>query len=426
MKIFKHKIFWALLGIVFMPVVLKLEGVMQRIFGIEIVPFAWIGLYWFVFCVVLSIQAAKDSKKKLIYAYVSVLPLCLSLGEVWGYVRDSQTAANAQCHTQTSGTYNSEYFTPDSITGYKAKPNVRVTSLKKNGDEIIYDVSYTSNDFGYRHTPNSSPDSKHCLLFFGDSFTIGEGVNDEQTLPYFLNQHTRFKVFNFGFHGYGNHQALALLKSGEVARITQGCEDYIAFYESLPGHIQRANGFSPWEDLNAPRFTLSGDILLWKNQHKNLWDKVANKIFLQLDKKSYLFKLTRPKYAYDERYNALYFAILDEIDVALRTQFDTRLHFILWDSNNLSNEIEIAESNAITAWLKNQDFKWFLASTMLPQYTKNRLQYGIHHCDTHPNALANELIAKFLAHKIDSGEIATRPARENHHTTPTQETHDVE
>ena len=423
MKIFKNSIFWALLGIVLIPVILKLQGIAQRIFELEIVPFAWIGLYWFVFLVALSIKAAKNSRAKLIYAYVSVLPLCLSLGEVWGYVRDSQTASNAQCHPQTSGTYNSEYFTPDSITGYKAKPNVRATSLKKNDDEVLYDVSYTSNDFGYRHTPNSNTDSKHCLLFFGDSFTIGEGVNDDQTLPYFLNQHAQLKVFNFGFHGYGNHQALALLKSGEVARITQGCEDYIAFYESLPGHIQRANGFSPWEDLNAPRFTLAGDTLLWKNQHKNLWDKVANKIFLQLDKKSYLFKLTRPKYAYDERYNALYFAILDEIDLALRTQFGTGLHFILWDSHDLSNETEITESNAITAWLENQNFKWFLVSEILPQYTKNRLQYGLHQCDTHPNALANELIAKFLAHKIDSGEIATRPA---HTTTPAQEARDVE
>ena len=409
MKILKHRIFWTLLGIALIPVILKLQGIVQRDFHIEFVPFAWIGLYWFVFCIVLSIKATSSSKKKLVYAYVSVLPLCLSIGEVWSYVRDSQILTNTQCHIQSFGTYNSEYFTPDSITGYKAKPNVHATSLRKNSDEVIYNVSYTSNNFGYRNTPNSNPDSKHCILLFGDSFTIGEGLNDDQTLPYFLNQHLHLRVFNFGFHGYGNHQALALLKSGEVTSITQDCDDYIAFYESLPGHIRRANGFSTWEDLNAPRFELINNTLIWKNQHKSLWDKITNKLFLQLKEKSYLFKFLRPKYTYNERYNALYFAILQEIDSLLRTQFHTKLHFILWDSNNLSSDIEAMESNAIIAWLKNQDFAWFLVSTILPQYADNRLQYGIHSCDTHPNALANELIAKFLADRIQSGEITTTP-----------------
>ena len=83
MKILRHPTFWALLGIVLIPVILKLQGIAQRIFELEIVPFAWIGLYWFVFLVALSIKAAKNSRAKLIYAYVSVLPLCLSLGEVF-------------------------------------------------------------------------------------------------------------------------------------------------------------------------------------------------------------------------------------------------------------------------------------------------------------------------------------------------------
>lgn len=418
MKLLKHWAFWVIVGIALIPVVLKLAGIVQRIYGIEIVPFAWIGAYWFVLLVVASVRTPKDSKAKLVYAYISVLPLCLGIGEIWGYVKNSQLA-NAQCHIQSSGTYGSDYFTPDSITGYKAKPNVRVTSLKKNDDEIIYDVSYTSNDFGYRLTPNSNLDSTHCILFFGDSFTIGEGLNDEQTLPYFLNQHMHFKIFNFGFHGYGNHQALALLQSGEVARITQGCESYIAFYESLPGHIQRANGFSTWEDLNAPRFTYTNNTLIWTNEHKTFWDKITNKIFLQLKEKSYLFKILRPKYAYNERYNELYFKILQEIDSLLRSQFDTSLYFILWDSNNLSSQTEITESNAITKWLQDQNFKWFLISDILPQYVDNRLQYGIHTCDTHPNALANELIAQFLARKIQNGEIATT-ARRGHNASASE------
>ncbi|MFC3866994.1 hypothetical protein [Helicobacter equorum] len=408
MKIVKYWLSWIILGIIFIPIVLKLAGVIERNLGIQIVPFAWIGLYWFVFFVMMSIKALKDSKKKLVYAYVSVLPLCLSIGEMWGYIKTLQSLPT-QCHIQSSGTYISDYFTSDHITGYKAISDTRATSIKTNDKDLIYNVTYTTNDFGYRKTPNSNLDSTHCLIFFGDSFTIGEGLNDDQTLPYFLNQDLNFKVFNFGFHGYGNHQALALLKNGEVMRITRDCKDYTIFYESIPGHIRRANGFSDWEDLNAPRFQL-GNTLTWTNEHKTFWTKIHNKIFTILKNKSYLFKILLPRYTYNKQYNELYFAILQEMNSLLQMQFHTELHLLLWDANNLSDDTEIAESQAIVEWLTHQDIDTFLVSEILPQYTHNRLQYALHACDTHPNALANERIAKFLAHKIQSGEITTRQA----------------
>ena len=95
---------------------------------------------------------------------MSVLPLCLSIGEVWGYVKTLQSLPT-QCHTQSSGTYVSDYFTPDPITGYKAISNTRATSIKKNDKDLIYNVTYTTNNFGYRKTPNSNLDSTHCLIF---------------------------------------------------------------------------------------------------------------------------------------------------------------------------------------------------------------------------------------------------------------------
>ena len=166
MKIFKHKIFWALLGIVFMPVVLKLEGVMQRIFGIEIVPFAWIGLYWFVFCVVLSIQAAKDSKKKLIYAYVSVLPLCLSVGEVFLYTQSQK-----------------DVVAPDEILGFAHKPNASIHRIFRVDDEIVYDIQLNTDENGLRVTTDTNKNYQKCIHFYGGSFTAGNGLNDSQTLP---------------------------------------------------------------------------------------------------------------------------------------------------------------------------------------------------------------------------------------------------
>ncbi len=411
-KIFKTCIFWAIVGIILMPIILKLDGVIQKDFNFSIVPFAIIGVYWFVFFVIASVKS--DSRKKLIFAYISVLPLCLSIGEVYGYCKDQNPTQNSNkkgCNIKSSGEYTTGYFTSDTITGYRAKENIAANSLKKNGDEVIYDVTYTTNQYGYRKTPNSNETSKKCLLFFGDSFTIGEGLNDNETLPYFLNKDLRFRVFNFGYHGYGPHQALALLKSQKVKQITKDCNEFIAFYESIPGHIARANMFSQWEKyiIYIPRFKISKNKLIWSNENKTLKNKIYNSInaiFSRIKEKSYLFQILSPKYKFKQEYNKLYFAIIKELDSILRQDFHTKLHFILWDGNhNLSEKVENLESSAIISWLKNQDFKSFLISDILPEYLINRLKYGIHICDLHPNALANELIAKFLAEQIKNKDI---------------------
>lgn len=193
----------------------------------------------------------------------------------------------------------------------------------------------------------------------------------------------------------------------------------IAIYESLPTHIARTNGFSPWEQNNktAPRFRIENQKALWINPPRYLaqdsikkkrdFKQRLNDSFQYCKEKSYLYKLFyKPnEYQYKEQYNDLFFAVLDGMRDELRAQFGADLVFLLWDSNNLSKELEIRESDAIIKRLKSNDMRYFLISQMIDDYKQNRLKYGIHTCDTHPNALANEKIAEFLARKIKNGEI---------------------
>ena len=41
-----------------------------------------------------------------------------------------------------------------------------------------------------------------------------------------------------------------------------------------------------------------------------------------------------------------------EMQKELKTQLNAPLYVLLWDSNNLSDELEVQESNAITQWLE--------------------------------------------------------------------------
>ena len=110
-------------------------------------------------------------------------------------------------------------------------------------------------------------------------------------------------------------------------------------------------------------------------------------------------------YKFKQEYNELYFAILSTMENELKTRLNASFTLFLWDTSNLSKDLEKREFEAILKWLKNGQMQYFLMSQVADDYKDNRLKYGIHKDDLHPNALANEKIAEFLATKIKNGEI---------------------
>src|SRR5262245_16059324 len=77
--------------------------------------------------------------------------------------------------------------------------------------QAVYEVEYAVDSFGRRITPVADTTSaKRAVLFFGDSFTYGEGVRGDETLPYYLGRVApQYRPFNYGFSGYGPFDVLA-------------------------------------------------------------------------------------------------------------------------------------------------------------------------------------------------------------------------
>lgn len=132
----------------------------------------------------------------------------------------------------------------DEDLGYKLIPNLSITTTKITAGEIIYTATYTTDSQGRRIVPNSSGREhlQQFIAFFGCSFTFGEGVNDEDTLPNKVaEQMPEYMVYNYGVPGYGPQLMLAMLQSGDIARTIpqrKGIIVYIFFHD----HINRAAG----------------------------------------------------------------------------------------------------------------------------------------------------------------------------------------
>jgi hypothetical protein len=164
---------------------------------------------------------------------------------------------------EAEGYHRGRYFKSDPLLGYGAQPQTSVKVRKVFGKHTVYDVRYHIDEHGLRESGRHaviSPRHGQNILFFGCSFTFGEGVSDEESLPYqiALKSHGLYTTYNFGFHGYGPHQMLAILQSGRDQKIVDRGRPttHAVHIALLPSHIDRMMGRNDW-DLTGPRYIRS-------------------------------------------------------------------------------------------------------------------------------------------------------------------------
>jgi len=85
----------------------------------------------------------------------------------------------------------------------------RINAHSSAGGEL-YDITYTFDQIGRRETPvvGAGQRDRHAI-FAGGSFTFATGVEDDETFPFFVGDlTTRYRPYNYGFHGGGPADAL--------------------------------------------------------------------------------------------------------------------------------------------------------------------------------------------------------------------------
>jgi hypothetical protein len=258
-------------------------------------------------------------------ALFNLAAAALALGLYEGYLK---IHPSGELHRETS----SGFWTSDPELGYAIVPGPRTGTEKLTGADgsVIYNVKYTIDQFGLRtvFSGDSRAADDKPILFVGDSFTFGVGVNDEETLPQQYSKISGRRVINFGVSGYGAHQVLRELET-DRPRAVNPHDPLAIVYLVLPtAHMFRASGRADW-DQNGPQYEIVDGSLKYIghfSDHAALWQRIlglsgiykkwlAPKIAMtntDTDRKRLLSVVTRIRDLSISRYHAPFFVLVWE------------------------------------------------------------------------------------------------------------------
>jgi hypothetical protein len=359
-------------------------------------PYFWAAILWAGVFVWLSTVVGR-SVPKLITIHLAAVAAAVGLAEGYGRLRQGPEVRFDKVYDDP------RYWMHDDILGYAPSPNFILPSARRLvGNELIYDVKYSIDANGLRRShPNGSvPSAAPCVIFFGGSFTFGEGVNDDETMPYRVALRARepIHVYNFGFPGYGPHQMLSALEHGVVDRVIRNCDSrLVAIYQAISHHVNRAAGLSPW-DPHGPRYRLAPDgrIQFTGPLHERHDDckavrSVLQQISRQLERSRIWRKMHNYKFAFPDDQLPLFTKIVERAENIVEAMGGV-FHVIVWDTN--------PDGRKVAEALRNENVALHLISRILTDYEHHPERYTLHPYDLHPNAFAHGRIAAYVADHI--------------------------
>lgn len=337
------------------------------------------------------------------FVSLSALLFILAIAEVvLSFVEPGELESERKAASYTKG-YSQPLRKNGGELGYQPYSKREVQSWKTFSNDRLYDVVYTINEDSYRQTPGfkGGEEAKVPIVFYGGSFAFGEGVNDDETLPYFVAAEINWSlpVVNLAFSGYGPHQMLRSMELGTLREL--GYESVgIAIYEAVPNHASRAAG-EEWWDPVGPRYVLDkkGTAQYW-GRFTDVPDKLINAYYryLQITKVArrsrvvdWTANLLFGTEASNRRANAhLMVEIVAKSAAILKQDYQAEFVVLFWDDETEDSALilkGLAEKNIRT--IKVSDF---IQPSELDAYRILN--------DTHPTAEANKLIAQGLIKRL--------------------------
>ena len=356
--------------------------------GIDFVPLATYSFYGFL---VYSFWYAFKQKvgwlqNTLMMSLVLVLTI-LFLEWICGIMLKSQ----AHNTPKIEGPTHSMMFDKD--LGYKPKPDTSHTGTRTKDGKIIYSIRYSTDANSLRITPldTTKPRTKYAQ-FYGCSMTFGEGVQSNETIPYYFGKHdSTYIPYNFAYSGYGPHQMLARLETENVKRIVKE-NTGVGFYIYINDHVNRVLGTMTNYGYNggqAPYYyqvdgQLKHDGLFKEGRKVRSWifEQLLKSNILRLFKIGYPFKITPQDYE-------LTAEVMAQASRNYKKQFGNDNFYVIIYPTTINSSLVINS-------LKQKGVKVLDYSKLFNPLEKG---YAIPY-DEHPTALANEILIQKLVKDI--------------------------
>ncbi|MFM7023655.1 MAG: hypothetical protein ACKOXB_11830 [Flavobacteriales bacterium] len=320
----------------------------------------------------------------LLNAFILLIFLCFA--EFFFYFMNQGSETRQQYNTDVRTKNHSPLTQPDDVLGHSLKANLDHLSTLEIGGKNIYSSLIHSDSLGHRKTPFDSTKNKQAI-FLGCSFTFGEGLNDEQTLPWLCAQNSEYNTLNLACVGYGPQQALLQMRS---LHLTPDKETKV-IYVYIDGHIQRVNGFlsvvnSYGKDFPYPQ--LEDNSLVMYPSFSEKSPALASLYAALKDCQTMQYFNTNLPLFTQERHYELFGKTIEELAREVKKKYNNELVILIYPGSEQHNEVlEHVNINLIqvldySSLCTKGDEKYFFPK------------------DGHPNALVNQMIARRILKEL--------------------------
>jgi hypothetical protein len=370
------------------------------------VPFFWLGIMW-ASAFFLAIFCVQGSWPRAILFNLGVFLCVFAAAEAYFFYSDTYRPP-----TVTEGLY-----VQDDLLGWAPAKGMHATSIELGPGGlfhqpagVLFDVKYTIDSDGLRIAPPYRQDDLlGAVLFFGCSFTFGEGLQDNQTLPYQVGAQSggRYRTFNLAFNGYSPIQMLAAIDSGMLRRIADTTPRYV-YYVAIPQHVWRVAGRIAWIQ-HQPRYVLdaSGGVQRsgYFEDYKPLSKVLGIRHGARQLKKSAIWRILELRESgVTEDDMRLYLALVRRSRDLLVAQYPgVQFRIILWPGHSVAEQ---RTYEGMRDGFRRMDLPLDLVEDILPGYKTDETPYVLSSADTHPSALANRLIAQHIVNETLQGSLA--------------------
>ncbi len=313
---------------------------------------------------------------------------------------NSNSKIQEAAYFDPSQTYNTPAYWRLGEFGSQPQPGIFTAKKLAANGAVIYDTVFTIGQDGFRVTPRYEAKQKYRINFLGDSFTFGEGVADNQTMAYYVGDLVNsqsggklhpLQVKNYGIHGWGVHQSLAILQS----KLDHQAD--VQFVLTAPWHASRS-ACADFFTMGSPKYKLEDTGMVKRAGYCRsfAWVEHSPKALRGLIASSKLFNLIQDSLFVindQDKQIELYLGILKTIQVEAKNSGEQLvIGFIKaddkWFVGSYTNEKILAE-------LKTADIN-VVDMTLADKNELVDRKYYLHNQDKHPTALGNLERSKLL------------------------------